>query len=160
MCEEGSRVMPAVDPIPFYPTPSPARKGASPYPRGADALRRFIQGAGAVFLVFLGANTMTGAKADPAIPAEPVAYDFSSVEGLLQTMTASQIAGPAQISAALFLFFAAGQSAARFLGLGAAALAIFLYMQGVTVPDVMNFSGQVARHAGDAINALMAARAQ
>ncbi len=148
--------MPAADPIPFYPTPSPARKGPSPYPRAADALRRFIQGAGAVLLVFFGANTMTGAKSGGAIPAEPVAYDFTSVEGLLQTMTASQIAGPAQISAALFLFFAAGQSAARILGLGAAALAVFFYMQGVTVPEVMTFGGKVARHAGDVLGALMA----
>lgn len=145
--------MPA-QPVPFYPAPSPSRSGASPYPGIANETRKFLQGAGSALLVFNGANAMTGANAASGGPAIP---DVTSVEGFLQTFGGSDLAGPAQIAAALFLFFAAGHSVSRFLGLAAAAAVGVLYLKGVTTEEMLTFGDHFVSRLGAAVKAFMSA---
>lgn len=135
---------------------------ASPYPSVAvGATRKFVQGIGTALLVFTGAGAMTrGAEAGQTSDANFASLsntDFSSVEGLLQAVTSGQFSGPLQIILAVLLFVAAGQCVARFLGLAVAAVAIILYMQGVTVPDVLMFFERFADRLGAAANAFLAA---
>lgn len=138
--------------IPFYPAPSPSTRSASPYPRLANETRKFLQGAGSALLVFNGANSMTGAAgAAPAIP------DFTSMEGFLQTFGGSEFAGPAQIAGALFLFFMAGHSVSRFLGLAVAGVIMVLYLQGVTTEEMLTFASHFVARIGAATNAFMTA---
>lgn len=135
---------------------------ASPYPSAAvGATRKFVQGVGTALLVFTGAGAMTrGAEAGQTSDANFASLsntDFSSVEGLLQAVTSGQFSGPLQIILAVLLFVAAGQCVARFLGLAVAAVAIVLYMQGVTVPDVLMFLEHFAERLGAAANAFLTA---
>jgi hypothetical protein len=148
--------MPSARTIPFYPAPSPSRSGASPYPGLANEARKFLQGAGSALLVFNGANAMTGAEAAAGSDAA-VIPDFTSVEGFLQTFGGSDLAGPAQIAAALFLFFAAGHSLSRFFGLAAAALVGVLYMKGVTTEEMLTFGEHFVSRVGAAFDAFMTA---
>lgn len=140
--------------IPFYPAPSPSTRSASPYPGIANETRKFLQGAGSALLVFNGANSMTGANGSAAAPAIP---DFTSLEGFLQTFGGSEFAGPAQIAGALFLFFLAGHSVSRFLGLAVAGVIMVLYLQGVTTEEMLTFAGHFVTRIGAATNAFMTA---
>lgn len=108
------------------------------YARPVGAARKFAQGAGSALLVFAGADSMT-ANASAAAAGAPAMVDFSSMEGLLQTMFAGSLSGPLQIIAATFLFLAAGRCVARFLGLAVGAVVLLLYMQGVTLAEVQTF---------------------
>lgn len=139
--------------IPFYPAPSPSRYSSPHSHLTFPALRKFIQGIGSALLVFNGAGAITS----PAAAATPAMADFSSVEGFLATLMQGEYAGLAQIGAAAFIFLAAGQCVARFAGLAAAAVAIFLYHQGVTLEDVFTFAGHFADRIGAASDAFMTA---
>lgn len=139
--------------IPFYPAPSPSARRASPYPGIANETRKFLQGAGSALLVFNGANAMT-AENPAAAPAIP---DFTSLEGFLQTFGGSEFAGPAQIAGALFLFFMAGHSVSRFLGLAAAGVIMVLYLQGVTTEQMLTFASHFVTRIGAATDAFMTA---
>lgn len=126
-----------VQPVPFYPAPSRYSKPHSHMTLAA--LRKFAQGAGSALLVFAGADNFTGAAAAAPMEGSFSAIDFTSVEGLLQAVTAGPLTGPMHILAAALIFLAAGKCVARFLGLAVAALVLFLYMQGVTVEDGVGF---------------------
>lgn len=138
--------------IPYYPAPAPVRRNVSPYPRMADTARKFIQGAGSAALIFNGAGSMT------APPAGGLAYaDFSSLEGLTQSLLSGQLAGPAQMAAAILVFIAAGQCRARFIGFAVAALFLFLSLKGVTPEDARVFADHFAQRLAAAGNAFLTA---
>lgn len=135
---------------------------ASPYPAAAvGATRKFVQGIGAALLVFTGAGAMTRGGAveqTNAGSASPVSVaDVSTIEGLLQTVSSGQFAGPLQIALAVLIFIAAGRCVARFLGLAVAAVAIVLYLQGVTVEDSLMFIERFAGRLDAAAQAFLTA---
>lgn len=135
---------------------------ASPYPTAAvGATRKFVQGIGTALLVFTGAGAMTSGAETGQTSAVNVASfsgaDFSSVEGLLQAVTSGQFSGPLQIILAVLLFVAAGQCVARFLGLAVAAVAIILYLNGVTISEVLMFFQHFADRLSAAAQAFLTA---
>lgn len=146
--------MSAAQAVPYYPVPAPApaRRSVWPYPRMADTARKLAQGAGSAALIFNGAGDMSAA------PVSDLAYtDFSSLEGLAQSLLGGQLAGPAQIAAAILVFIAAGQCRARFIGFAAAALFLFLSLKGITPEDMWAFANHFAIRIGAATDAFMTA---
>ncbi|WP_425409149.1 hypothetical protein [Hyphococcus sp.] len=102
--------------------------------------------------------TQTSGLQQAASSARPLfTPDFFSFEGVLQTLTSGQFAGPLQIALAVLLFVAAGRCIARFLGLAIAAAVIFLYLQGVTVEDSMMFFERFADRISAAVQAFLSA---
>jgi len=83
--------------------------------------------------------------------------DFSSLDGVIQTIFAGGLSGQMQIAAAAFLFLAAGRCVARFAGLVAAGIVILLYLQGVTAEDVLVFFQHFAQRIGAAAAAFQTA---
>lgn len=97
-------------------------------------------------------------SASAAASGAPQMVDFSSMEGLLQTMFAGGLSGPLQIIAAVFLFLAAGKCVSRFLGLAIGATVLFLYMQGVTLADAQSFLTHFVQRLSAAASAFQTAQ--
>lgn len=131
--------VPFIQPVPYHASSSRSGRFTTPYPRSIGAARKFAQGAGSALLVFAGADSMTDSASAAATGSPPIT-DFSSLEGLTQTVLAGGLSGPLQIIVAAFLFLAAGRCVSRFLGLAVAASVLFLYMQGVTLQDAWMFA--------------------
>jgi len=121
-----------------------------------DALRKFAQGAGSALLVFSGADSITGTAAASTGGVTPV-MDFSSLDGIVQTIFSGALTGQMQIAAAIFLFIAAGQCIARFAGLVVAGIVMVLYLQGVTIEEVYVFFQHFAERISAAANAFQTA---
>jgi hypothetical protein len=117
-----------------------------------NALRKFAQGAGSALLVFSGADSMTGTAAASTGGVTPM-MDFSTLDGIVQTIFSGGLSGQMQIAAAAFLFIAAGQCIARFAGLVVAGVVMILYLQGVTAEDVLVFFQHFAQRIGAAATA-------
>ncbi len=151
--------MATISALPFLPAPSgpalqaPVRGKSSPYPEFFQQSRKFVQGAGSALLVFTGADTMAGAQTQDALTAA----DPASVDGWLTTILNSDYAGPTQILIAIFLFITAGHSIARFIGFGAAAIAIFMYIQGISPAEMWTVAENLARRFGAAAHAFQTA---
>ena len=139
-------------PIPFYPAPAPSRYKLDHSHLTFAALRKFMQGAGSALLVFSGADAMTGPAVASAARTAPI-MDFTSLDGAIQTIFAGGLNGQMQIAAAVLLFIAAGQCIARFAGLVVAGIVILLYLQGVTLDDVLVFSQHFVQRLGAAATA-------
>lgn len=145
--------------LPFLPAPSgpaiaaPARGKSSPYPEIFQQIRKFAQGAGSAVLVFTGSGSMSEGAAQDALTAA----DPASIDGWLTAILNSDYAGPAQIIAAIFLFITAGQSIARFIGFGVAAIAIFMWWQGISPQDLWAMTGNLAQRFGAAAEAFQTA---
>lgn len=108
--------------------------------RMLNVFRKFGQGAGAAYLAFAGSSTMISpAQAGQAPPV----IDFTSLNGIAESLATGGLNGPLQIVGALALFFAAGPCIARIAGLILFAGAIFLYTQGVTFEEMSLFAGQL-----------------
>ncbi|GJL93287.1 hypothetical protein [Hyphococcus sp.] len=151
--------MPAANrtqPIPFYPAPSPSKYKLDHSHLTLDALRKFAQGAGSALLVFSGADSVTSSAAASSAAIQPM-MDFSSLDGIVQTIFSGGLNGQMQIAAAIFLFIAAGQCIARFAGLLVAGVVIILYLQGVTAEDVLVFFQHFAQRLGAAATAFQTA---
>jgi hypothetical protein len=147
--------MPAANrtqPIPFYPAPAPSRYKLDHSHLTLNALRKFAQGAGSALLVFSGADSMTGTAAASTGGVTPM-MDFSTLDGIVQTIFSGGLSGQMQIAAAAFLFIAAGQCIARFAGLVVAGVVMILYLQGVTAEDVLVFFQHFAQRIGAAATA-------
>lgn len=112
-------------------------------------VRRLAQGAGSGLLMFAGADTMTANAATPQSTLASI--DFTSFEGIAQSVLAGNMTGPMQIIAAILLFVATGKCMSRFIGLIAVAGIFFLHMQGVTMNDAGAFMTDVG---GGVLNAI------
>lgn len=117
-------------------------------------VRRLAQGAGSGLLMFAGADTMTANAATPQSTLASI--DFTSFEGIAQSVLAGNMTGPMQIIAAILLFVATGKCMSRFIGLIAVAGIFLLHMQGVTMNDVGAFMTEVG---GGILNAVQTAQA-
>lgn len=117
-------------------------------------IRRLAQGAGSGLLMFAGADSMT---ANAATPQSTLAsLDFTSFEGVAQSVLAGNMTGPMQILAAVLLFIATGKCMSRFIGLIAVAAIFFLHMQGVTLNEAGAFAADIG---GSILNAVQTAEA-
>ncbi len=132
-----------VQPLPFFPAPSPSRYQGRHSHYTVDALRKFAQGAGSALLVFSGADAVANPPATAAGGFAGIdwsAVDFTSFEGMLGSFMNGPFTGPVQIVAAAMLFLMAGRCVARFFGLALGVTVLFLYTQGVTLEDAWTFA--------------------
>lgn len=144
--------------------PGSALKPAYPYrPVGTgrkDSLgfvRKLGQGAGAAILMFAGASTMIGDSANSTEKASAPVRDFSSLNGFAESLATGGLMGPLQILGAIILFVAAGKSIARILGLLIAGGAIYLYLNGYSLPEAYELSLNLIERARIALDAFMTA---
>ncbi|MEQ8178081.1 MAG: hypothetical protein RIC52_09120 [Amphiplicatus sp.] len=129
------RAGPYYDVVPVNPRYANAGSG-----RMLNVIRKFGQGAGAAYLAFAGSSTMISpAQAGQAPPV----IDFTSLNGIAESLATGGLNGPLQVIGALALFLAAGPCIARFIGLALFACAIFLYTQGVSIEDMGLFVGHL-----------------
>jgi hypothetical protein len=119
-------------------------------------IRKFAQGAGSALLVFAGADSLSD-SAHAAAAGTPPIVDFTSLDGVTQSLMTGGLTGPVQILAAALLFLAAGRCMARFLGLIAVAGVMSLYLQGVTPSEIIHFLGQFSERVGAAVSAFQSA---
>ncbi|MGE0408770.1 MAG: hypothetical protein AB7P23_05850 [Amphiplicatus sp.] len=115
------------------------------------------QGAGSALLMFAGADSMTSSAA-AAAAGEPHLVDFSSIDGIAQSLLTGGLTGPAQLIAAVFLFLVAGKCIARFVGLIAVSAILILYMKGVGVADMWQFVEHFAERTTAAVSAFQTAQ--
>jgi hypothetical protein len=135
--------MPIIQPIPFYAGPAQYQSGGTRYPRSISAIRKFAHGAGSALLAFAGADSLADSAAAAAGGAPPI-VDFSSLDGIAQSLVNGGLSGPMQIMAAAFLFLTAGRCVARFLGLVAVTIVLVLYLKGATLEGAWSFIEQLA----------------
>lgn len=121
-----------------------------------NVFRKFGQGAAAAYLAFTGSSTMMSPAAAANGQSAPV-VDFSSLNGIAESLATGGLNGQMQILGALALFLAAGPCVARFVGLLLFAGAIFLYTQGVSFEDMGLFAGQLLERFSAAGEAFAAA---
>lgn len=114
-------------------------------------IRRLAQGAGSGLLMFAGADSMTANAATPQSTLASI--DFTSFEGIAQSVLAGNMTGPMQIMAAVLLFIATGKCMSRFIGLIAVAAIFFLHMQGVTLNDAGSFMSNMGEKVFTAVSA-------
>jgi hypothetical protein len=150
-----SRV-PTIQPVPYYAALHSSRLVETRWPRTIGTIRKFAHGAGSALLVFAGADSLN-TTANAAQNGAPAQIDFTSVDGVLQSVLSGGLAGPLQIAGAAFLFFAAGKCMARLLGLLAVGAIVLLYMQGVTITDAWGFMARFAERLSAAQTAFMTA---
>lgn len=138
-----------------------ARPAAAPaatrgYPRSivrfTHEARKFGQGAMASVLTFAGADSMTRRP----LLGHDLPVEFGSVESLLQAFGSGQLTGPLQILGAVLLYLAAGQSFARVAGLVFGAALLILYLQGVTVAEMVEFAAAMVMRVASFIGGLIA----
>lgn len=121
-----------------------------------SVFRKFGQGAAAAYLAFTGSSTMMS----PAIEGQAPVIDFTSLNGIAESLATGGLNGQMQVLGALALFLAAGPCVARFVGLLLFAGAIFLYTQGVTFEQMGLVAGQLLERFSAAGAAFAAAPGQ
>ncbi|MEX0644063.1 MAG: hypothetical protein WD076_02050 [Parvularculaceae bacterium] len=125
-------------PATYYSVPPANSRYVQHGHKPLGVMARLAQGAGSALLMFAGADTMTSGASAAALGTPPL-VDFTSIEGIAQSVLTGGLTGPMQIVAAVFLFLVAGKCIARFVGLAAVATILVLHMQGVTVDDALVF---------------------
>ncbi|MEE2692698.1 MAG: hypothetical protein VX640_14275 [Pseudomonadota bacterium] len=140
-------------PAAFYDVVPIDQRYAGPHTHSPfEVFRKFGQGAGAAWLVLTGSDAMLSPAAADA--AEPV-VDFSSLNGIAESLATGGLTGPLQIIGAILIFLAAGRCIARFAGLIIMAGVFVLYTQGVTIGDIGSFAGDFMHRAAAAAQAFM-----
>ncbi len=148
-----SRV-PTLRPVPYYAAIHSSRLVETPWPRMLRTVRKFTHGAGSALLVFAGADSLTAATSAAQID-DASRINLTTIDGVAQSLLSGALAGPLQVAGAAFLFLAAGKCTARLLGLLAAGAAIFLYLQGVALSDVVAYVERFAARLSAAQTAFM-----
>lgn len=96
---------------------------------------RLGYGAASAWLMFAGADSLS-----PALDLKAwSSIDFASLRGIAEALLAGPITGPALLIGAVALFFAAGKSIARIVGLGVVATLLALHAEGATAGDFATF---------------------
>jgi hypothetical protein len=125
-------------PATYYSIPQAKSRYVNHGHQPVGVMARLAQGAGSALLMFAGADSMTSAAEASSMGAPPL-VDFTSIEGLAQSLVTGGLTGPMQIIAAIVLFLIAGKCIARFVGLAVVGTILVLYMQGVTFNDAWVF---------------------
>lgn len=97
-----------------------------------SVFRKTGQGAGAGVLGLSGAGAFGETQA--AATAPPM--DWSSLDGLANSLASGAFSGPLQLLAAALVFLAAGRCIARMLGLALVTAGFIAWREGVRLEDV------------------------
>ncbi|MEL7487482.1 MAG: hypothetical protein AAGJ87_09745 [Pseudomonadota bacterium] len=105
--------------------------------------RKIAHGAGAGFLILSGAGALEQETTQEKLALAARSYDLTSGDGVAAAFFEGAFNDPIQILGAVFVFMAAGQCIARFVGLAAAMTVFFMYKQGVDLADAALWAEQL-----------------